>query len=181
MSNEFIVDHLLQAEGWPAFTDHAADRGGPTKGGITLDTLRSYGRRPAATVGDLRNLPEAAAREIYERSYIIAPGFAMVFDDLLRWQIVDAGALSGQTRASRWLQEAAGITVDGKLGPHTAAAVNAADPHVIALRLCAARARGLMRIVSADRSQSVWAAGWMNRCMSFLDREAARQQAAKGG
>lgn len=174
MNNDSIVDHILQSEGWPTFTNHPKDRGGPTKGGITLKTLRSYGGRPAATEADLRNLTEAEARKIYENSYITAPGFALIRDDLLRFQVVDAGVLSGPSRATSWLQEVVGVTIDGRMGSVTAAAVNSGNAHSIALKFCAARARGLMRIVSKDHTQAVWASGWMNRAMSFLDREAAR-------
>jgi lysozyme family protein len=174
MNNGSIVDHILHSEGWPTFTNHPQDRGGPTKGGITLKTLQSYGNRPSATEADLRNLTEVEARKIYEKSYIIAPGFALIKDDLLRFQVVDAGVLSGTSRATRWLQEVVGAVVDGRMGPVTASAVNSGDAHTIALKFCAARARGLMRIVSKDPSQAVWASGWMNRAMGFLDREADR-------
>ena len=179
MNNTEIVNHILQAEGWPAYTNHAADRGGPTKGGITLKTLRSI--HPAASIDDLKKLSEAEARNIYETQYIISPGFGAIRDDLLRWQVVDAGILSGPHRATIWLQEAADADADGVLGPKTITAVNARSAHSVALRFCAARARGLMRIVSTDRQQAIWAAGWMNRCMSFLELEASRADAALKG
>jgi lysozyme family protein len=169
-----IVGHLLKAEGWPAYTDHPADRGGPTKGGITLATLREHRGGPVSAA-DLRALGEDEARAIYFQRYLKGPGFDGIGDELLRWQAVDAGVLSGPSRAARWLQEAAGVVpADGKVGPKTLAAVNGQDAHRVSLRLCAARTRGLMRIVAGDATQAVWAAGWANRALSFLDKEAAR-------
>ncbi len=169
-----IVSYLLEAEGWPEYTDRSADRGGPTKGGITLATLREH-RGTVASAADLRALGEDEARAIYFRRYLAGPGFDGIRDDLLRWQVVDAGVLSGPSRAARWLQEAAGVApADGKVGPKTLAAVNSQDAHRVALRLCAARTRGLMRIVAGDATQAVWASGWANRALSFLDKEASR-------
>lgn len=180
--NSKIIDHILEAEGWPKYTNHPADKGGPTKGGITLRTLRSV--QPAAAINDLKLLTEDKARQIYETQYIISPGFAMIKDDLLRWQVVDAGILSGPFQATKWLQEvvkaARDIKIDGVFGPKTAQAVNLLEPHSTGLRFAANRGRGLMRIVSDNPSQSVWAAGWMNRCMSFVLLEAARADEVKG-
>src|SRR3990167_11048904 len=99
---EPILAHIFQIEGWPAFTDDPTDRGGSTKGGITLAALQAWRGRPT-TKAELRNLTKAEAGDIY-RSRYIAP-FEAVEDELLRWQVVDAGVLSGPARAARWLQE----------------------------------------------------------------------------
>lgn len=171
--NDPIVDHILESEGWPKYTNHAADRGGPTKGGITIATLREY-RGRSVTVQELQKLGESEARQIYSKRYITDHGFDKIKDELLRWQVVDAGVLSGQTRAARWLQEAAGADVDGRVGPNTLASVNGQNPHVLAIRFCAIRTRALMRLVTNDPTQAVWAAGWANRATSFLDKEALR-------
>ena len=39
MTTEQVITDILRREGWPKYTNRAADKGGPTKGGITLETL----------------------------------------------------------------------------------------------------------------------------------------------
>lgn len=174
MNTDSIIRHIFALEGWPKYTDAPADRGGPTKGGITLATLRSWRNSSAVTTVDLRALSDSEAADIYHSRFIVAPGFAGITDELLRWQVVDAGVLSGPTRATSWLQEAAGAAPDGKLGPVTLKAVNGTPAHIVAVRFAAIRIRFLGRLIEHDRTQAKWAAGWMNRATSFLDKEADR-------
>lgn len=173
VTNQEIVRHLLISEGWPAFTDHPADRGGPTRGGITLETLSAH-RGATVTEQDLRDLTEDEAILIYTQRYLLDPNFVDIEDGLLRWQVVDCGVLSGPVRAAKWLQKAAGVDQDGKIGPATLAAVNASEPHSLALKLAAARVAYLGRLISSNRDQAVFAAGWMARSASFVEREAER-------
>lgn len=179
-----IVDHLLEVEAWPRYTEHANDKGGPTKGGITLATLSAW-RGRACTRRELQFLEELEAREIYEREYIVRPGFARIADDLLRLQLVDAGVLHWPGRVIRWLQEALPpLHVDGVLGPRTAAAVNASIPHQVALLFSARRQEFLGEIVTSNykarragkttQDQAEFALGWARRAASFVRMEAAR-------
>jgi lysozyme family protein len=55
--------------------------------------------------------------------------------------VVDCAVLHGRGAAAHWLQEAAGVAADGKVGPATIAAVNAAKPLALYLRICATRWR----------------------------------------
>ena len=72
---EAIIDTILRREGWPRYTNRPSDRGGPTKGGITLATLASWRKRPV-TATDVAALDEAEVRAIYRARYIEEPGFA---------------------------------------------------------------------------------------------------------
>ena len=47
MELKSIIDALLNVEGWPQYTNRPSDKGGPTKGGITLPALSEYLGRPA--------------------------------------------------------------------------------------------------------------------------------------
>ena len=176
-----IIAHILLSEGWPAFTDHPQDRGGATKGGITLQTLREWRRDPSLGVGALKSLTQAEAEAIYSRRYITGPGFDRITDELLRFQVVDCGVMSGPPRAAEWLQKMAGVTADGVVGPKTLAVVNAADPHRLGIRLAGERIRFLGQLIARTErtpspadDQGVWASGWLNRATSFLDLEAMR-------
>jgi lysozyme family protein len=189
LSNSTIVDHILESEGWPAFTNDPDDAGGATKGGITLATLRDHFNDPGLTADDLQDLDEAEAREIYEEAYIVEPGFVEIPDPLLRWQVVDCGVLSGTARAVEWLQRAiceahADIAIDGIWGPQTEGAVQHADPHRTGLWLAHFRIRYLGSIISSNHRQresghtsqdwSKYAGGWMNRATMFIEMEATR-------
>lgn len=167
MSRAQIVSDIMAAEGWPKFTDAAGDRGGPTKGGITLGALSSF-LGHAAMVDELKALPEATARVIYERDYIERPGFGRIIDERLMAYLVDIAVTSGQATAIRYLQRTCGVTDDGILGPQTAAAANAMDPARLLHKLIAYRATKLAALVQTDPSQIKWIEGWIARAVKPL-------------
>ena len=181
MDNQRILKHIMRTEGWPQFTHHPSDRGGATKGGITQATLSRWrGRRVSAEV--LKDLTRSEGRRIYQQMYIEEPAFDRIEDDLLRWQVVDAGVLHGPRRATKWLQRAVGdVEVDGIFGPMTEQAVANCDCHAVALRFAACRIRFLGRLINrnakarhrgaTERDQALFAEGWLNRVTRFLDRE----------
>jgi lysozyme family protein len=118
-----IIDGVLAREG--GFTDHPADRGGPTNRGITMRDLAAWYGRPV-TIDDVRAMPESVARDIYEIKYIYAPGFDHLADDWLRMFTIDTGVLQGEEDAARALQRSVGgLIVDGHCGSKTRATVNA--------------------------------------------------------
>lgn len=167
MNYTAIVSDIMRAEGWPTFTDTPRDRGGPTKGGITLAALSaSIGRQ--ATVSDLMALPEAIARSIYQRDYIGQPGFWRLADEQLLAYCVDMAVTSGQKRAIRYLQRVAGVTDDGILGPETARVANIWDPARLLRRLVAYRAIKMAALVQEDPTQLKWIEGWITRAVRPL-------------
>ena len=165
-----LIDDIINREG--GYVDHPADRGGPTKYGITLTTLTEWRGEPV-TPADVEALTIDEARRIYQARYIVRPRFNQIEDERLRAQIVDAAVLHGPYRAARWLQRAAGVTIDGVVGPQTLRAVNGADAGALGRRFAAHRIRKIGRILSADHSQAVFAAGWLNRATRFLLDERA--------
>jgi lysozyme family protein len=173
VSNERILRAILLSEGGMTFTDDPVDMGGPSLAGLTLDSYSDHVGRPV-TVEELRSLTEAEVLAVYESRYIVRPRFAEITDELLRWQVVDAGVLSGPARASQWLQRALGLKVDGKLGPETLAAANAQPAHRTALRLAAIRCAFFGGIVAGNPSQVRFLRGWMARALAFVEREANR-------
>ena len=164
MTIEAIIDGILASEG--GYVDHPNDRGGPTNLGITLPTLRDWRKAPV-DAADLKAMTEAEARLIYRKRYVEAPGFDAL-PDPLRWVVVDWGVLSGPPRAARGLQRAVGVKDDGVIGAVTLAAVAALTPKEAAVRLCAEQARQIGRLITDDRSQAAFAAGWMNRLADKL-------------
>jgi lysozyme family protein len=165
---EAILDEVLRREG--GYVDHPADRGGPTKFGITAKTLgewRRLGR--AATANEVSELTPDEARAIYRQRYVVDPGFEAVTDETLLALLVDAGVHSGPKRAVEWLQTALGVTADGILGPRTRAALAQADPVALYRRVLATRLRFLGRLITKDQRQAAFAAGWMARLAEWVE------------
>lgn len=184
-----IIDEILRREGWPQYTNLPADRGGPTKGGITLEAWREYSRNPSATADELAAITEDEARAFYLHRHVVAPRFAEIADPHLRELVVDAGVHHGPRHAAKWLQWAADVAQDGRIGPITLAAVNAADPLELELWVVAFRVRLFGRLVSQDPElararragfnlQAIFAAGWNNRTAEFLEAAARRLEEA---
>ncbi len=164
---------ILAREGWPTYTNRADDRGGPSKGGITLKTLRRH--NPAATIADLKALTKAQAAAIYFNDYL-AP-FAAVADDALWDLLVDYGVTSGPELAIRAAQQAVGVDIDGKLGPVTSKAINADDADAVRERVVILRLKAIGRLVTfsakqhtnlAPECQGNNCSGWINRFVTFL-------------
>jgi len=119
------IADLIDKEG--DFSDHPADRGGPTRFGITQVVARANNY-----IGDIRFLPRVVAEAIYYKRYIMGPGFdkvAQVSVELAE-EMIDTGVNMGPAIPGPYLQRLlnilnqrgtryADIFVDGKIGPIT--------------------------------------------------------------
>jgi lysozyme family protein len=161
------IDDIIRREG-AAYTDHAADRGGPTKWGITQATLASY-RKIQVTPFDVAALTETDARAIYTELFIRRPHFDQINDERLRALVIDCGVNHGTGTAAKWLQTVTGVHDDGVLGPVTLEAVNALPATVLHRRILGLRIKFYGRIITNDPKQAVFAAGWMARAAEFLE------------
>ena len=169
MIDEIITD-ILKAEGWDKYTNHPADRGGPTKWGITLKTWQDYNRNPALSEADVQGITELQARTLYHQQYIIEPGFTNIYSDFLLAVVADAAVNHGPRRATKWLQRAVGTRQDGVVGPITTAAVNSSSVFDTTLKFLAYRIKFYGYLVSRDHSQAVFAHGWNSRAAKWLER-----------
>jgi lysozyme family protein len=168
-----IIGDILRREGGDKFTNNPADRGGPTKFGVTQSAWDSYVAKHPDRVGTrlVQGLDEAMAREFYQVEHV-APFAARLRDQALVALLVDCSVNHGRVRAVRWLQSAVGAVVDGKMGPKTAALADAtpgAYADVLRTRL-----RFYARIATDQRDKpggdpDAWAlAGWINRACEFV-------------
>ena len=161
-----VITEVMKAEGWDRYTNHPADRGGPTKWGITLKAYRSLVDE-YADQRTIQNLTEAEARAFYNRFYVVEPGFDRVHP-LVIPLLVDCGVNHGPKRAAKWFQKAVGAKQDGIIGPNTLAAAAEEKAVSIYLLVCAYRFRFFGAIVGRDESQAVFISGWNNRGSKFL-------------
>jgi lysozyme family protein len=166
MTVDDVIVGILEREG--GYVNHKADRGGPTKHGITAATLGKYRKlgRPA-TPREVEALEGPEAFAIYYTNYVIAPGFEKLPAPILA-QVVDDGVLSGQKTATMALQRVLHVPADGVIGPQTRDALSRADTVALSKALVADRAIRLARIVKNDPSQAVFIEGWIRRAMNFL-------------
>ena len=178
MTDLEIIDGIIHREG-RTYTNRPADKGGPTKFGITLATLSRWRNRPV-TADDVRALSESEARAIYLADYVTP--WAWVTDDDLRTLLVEWGVTSGFRRPCRALQAVVGAEVDGIAGPETQRLTRAAlvkDPDAVYGDVLAARIRFYVDLALDDPPLRVLLSvnptmqihnlrGWLNRCAEFI-------------
>lgn len=161
MTVDALIDEIIEREG--GYVDHPADRGGPTKYGITRATLARW-RDRAVTAADVRNMDVGEARDIYLAMFVVNPGFEPL-PEPLRSHVVDLGVTSGPYQAVRTLQRALGdVSVDGILGTETRAAIGAANVRDLTRRFWQERVRFYSRIPAIRPTQLAFLDGWLNRC-----------------
>lgn len=116
-----LIDPLIGREG--GYSNHPADRGGPTRWGIPEATARRYGYQ-----GDMRDLPREEAVRIYKTRHWTDPGFNWVAasSEKVAEELLDTGVNMGPAVAAMMLQRALNvlysgppITTDGDIGPAT--------------------------------------------------------------
>lgn len=162
-----ILQDVLDREGWPIYTEHPADKGGPTKGGITLRTLESW-RQRRCTRAELKRLTKDEALAILHRCYVDANGIHKLTNVSLQAQVIDDAVLSGPWLAAKDLQQTLGVvSVDGIIGPQTLAAIDAVDHAALGRRLAVTRTLRLVRHVQQHPDQLVFLTGWVTRTLSF--------------
>jgi lysozyme family protein len=166
-----ILEEILIREGWPTYTSPSAeypDRGGHTKGGITLATLKAWRAPRPVAIRELKKLEKDEALEILHRRYVECNGIQRLEQSgLLFAQVIDNAVLSGPYVSACDLQRALGVVVDGMIGPQTCAAVEA-QAKTIGHALVAERALRLVAFTVKHPKQLIFLKGWMRRVLSFL-------------
>ena len=150
---------LAHEGGW---ADHPKDPGGATMKGVTLATYRKY--KPGATKAQLRAISDADLAMIYRDGY----WNKVKGDDLpagLDLVAFDAAVNSGVSRGAKWLQSALGVPADGKVGPKTIAAANAAHKDAVIDRACDLRL-GFLRQLGTWKT---FGKGWTRRVEDVRD------------
>lgn len=151
--------HVLKFEG--GYSDHPSDPGGATNLGITKAVLQAY-RGHAVSKADVRALSRAEAAAIYRSRY----WDAAKCDQLpggLDLAVFDCAVNQGVGRAARFLQQAAQVNVDGKIGPKTLAAITDIRPNELLVEFMARRMNsyGLLQ-----KLFKVFGLGWSRRLMA---------------
>jgi len=152
------IRKILVHEG--GYVNHPSDPGGATNKGITLATFRRY-IKPSGTIADLKALTTEQAVVVYKRQY----WDAVMADSLpagVDYAVADFAVNSGPSRAAKYLQAVVGAAQDGKIGPATLAAVNAADPVAVINKLCDNRL-AFMKRIQGGKLWVTFGRGWQRR------------------
>jgi lysozyme family protein len=166
MMNDFdtLVSSAIAREG--GFVDHPADRGGATNMGITqavYDQWRIDQRQPTLSV---RLITHDEVTRIYFRNYWMAARCPVV-PESVRDIHFDSAINHGVNRAIKLLQTACGTPADGIVGKATIAALAAISPDLLRARYINSRYNFIGSIVSRDKTQLVFIAGWLERMREF--------------
>lgn len=170
-----LISEVIEREG--GYVNHPADRGGPTRWGITQAVARTHGYK-----GDMRELPKAEASEIYRRIYWLAPRFDAVGEraPTLAEEMFDTGINMGVGVAADFLQRALNalnrngadyddLLRDRKIGPATLKALDAFigkrgrknGEAVLIKAVEALQGARYLEIAEARQSQEAFVYGWL--------------------
>jgi len=183
-----MLTGLYKVEG--DYSNHAADRGGATRFGVTEKVARADGYK-----GDMRVFPKncfegeknTCADKIYYENYIVKPGFVPVIQlsGPVGEELFGSSVNFGPVRPSKWYQTSINslcgtkLTVDGKLGAGTHAGAKACQVKLGKKDFCikmldsldAQQKARYYAIVAANPSQKVFIKGWLAHRIGNVDRK----------
>jgi lysozyme family protein len=173
-----ILSFILAREG--GYSNHPDDKGGETNMGITKATLAAAYAQGLVKHNDVKKLTRDEASAIYAAMYYKNYGY----DKLplaVSLVVTDTTVNHGRGGAAKIVQRALvslgyAITVDGKWGPKTQAALETACaiPATAAQMTLVKRKNYYDDIISANPSQAAFKNGWYNR-LKALAAEAGVQ------
>jgi lysozyme family protein len=169
-----LIEDVIEREG--GYVNHPADRGGPTRWGITRTVAIQQGY-----TGDMRDLPQSDAAAIYRRLYWVSPGYAQVeeYAPKLAAELFDSGINMGTGTATGFLQRALNalnrsgkdyrdIQVDRRIGPSTLSALQAflavrgkAGETILIKAVEALQGAYYLRLAETRPSQEAFLYGWL--------------------
>lgn len=124
-----LIDKVIGVEG--GYSYHPADRGGPTRWGVTEQVARAYGY-----AGDMRDFPRPFAQRIFRSRYWEEPGLDRIaaLAPGLASELFDTGVNMGTSIPGKFLQRTLNVlnrsqsdypdlVADGRIGPMTVMAL----------------------------------------------------------
>ena len=161
--DDFIRD-IIRREG--GYVNHPADKGGPTKYGITIANYRSWIKNPKATAGELSQLSTDDAIKFY-RWYFAERRI----DDLpleLLPLVLDMCTLHSRIGVSTILNRVADFYDDTRpRGQVFHGLVEQFGPRTIEALITLSRVAYFRELCNRDPSQKAFLLGWLNRCAEF--------------
>jgi len=156
------LKYVLQSEG--GNDDDPADHGGRTSRGITQREYDAWRREKGQPTLDVWKAPQADIVAIYHDEY-----WGSLCDSLppgVDYIVFNNNVLDGPSRSAKLLQQALGVTPDGRIGPITREAIKNANGLDLIKKLSAASA-AFYRALHQPR----FTQGWLNR-VAFVQKNA---------
>ena len=150
--------HILKYEG--GYVNHPSDPGGMTNLGVTKRVWEEWTGKPA-TEADMRALTPEMVGPLYKTRY----WDAVRADDLpsgVDLCVFDCAVNAGVGRASKFLQQAVGVTADGQIGPKTVEATTAKPADEVVAKFCDLREAHYKSLPTF----ATFGKGWMRRLAS---------------
>jgi lysozyme family protein len=153
---------VLKHEG--GFVNHPKDPGGMTNLGVTKAAWEAY-LGHSVTEENMRALTPFIVKPFYKAQY-----WDKIKGDQLPsgadYAAYDLAVNSGVGRAAKYLQEIAGVTADGVIGPKSLEAIKACDPQKLVDALCEKRLDFLKRLPTF----ATFGKGWSRRVAEVKDK-----------
>ena len=151
---------VLKHEG--GFVNHPKDPGGMTNLGVTKKNWEAFLDRDV-TESEMRALTPDIVKPFYKRNY-----WDKIRGDELPagvdYAAYDLAVNSGTGRAAKYLQEIAGVTPDGMIGPKSLEAINKCNPEEMVETLCDKRMNFLKGLNTFD----TFGKGWTDRVKTVM-------------
>lgn len=146
---------VIKSEG--GFVNNSKDPGGMTNLGVTRSAWEAFINRKV-TEDEMRALTPEVVKPFYKALY-----WDRIKGDRLPdgvdYAAFDLAVNSGPHRAAQYLQEIAGVTVDGMIGPKSLEAIQSCDAKETADAICDMRLDFLKRLSGFD----TFGKGWTDR------------------
>ena len=159
---------VLQHEG--GYTNDPRDPGGRTNLGVTQRAWEAYWNR-SSSEEEMRKLTPNIVKPFYKAMY----WDKIKGDELpsgVDYAAYDLAVNSGVGRAAKYLQEIAGVTADGVIGPKSLEAIKSCDARETADAICDMRMDFLKRLPAFE----TFGKGWSRRVAEVSAKSAEMVQ-----
>lgn len=169
-----VINKLIEREG--GYSDNPADRGGKTRWGVTEAVARAHGY-----MGDMKEIPQETAFNIYLDAFYVGPWFNRVstISFVIAIELLDCGVNSGPPIAAAFLQRTLNafnnqakmypdVVADGHIGPVTLTALSAflklrglEGEGVLLRAMQCLRGAHYIELAEKNPSQETFVYGWL--------------------
>ena len=155
------IDDLIRKEGGYKLINVKHDRGGMTYAGISRNNNPKWDGWQY--IDDGRPVPNDVVKQFYKERYWDRMKLGRIDSDAIASVLLSSCVLSGVRRASRMAQVAAGVPVDGFIGPKTLNAISAMEPRLFVALFALLRIDRFREIANRNKTQRKFLRGWINR------------------
>jgi lysozyme family protein len=162
------INYMLKFEG--GYSNDPDDKGGPTNFGISRRFLLMLDDdicSPGTEDEYIRNLTLPRAIELYH-IYFWRPAYDEINSQDVANYILDMAVNHGPAKSHKIAQNAAGVAVDGVMGPQTIRAINCKERHALLTEMQLLRANYYRIIAKNNPSQAKFLGDWLRRAAGMI-------------